>query len=57
MLLQKIADGSVNFSVVVEGGGSPYTYTWDLNGDGVFDESGNVLQKSVGIKIPDLEDN
>ncbi len=40
-LLNAESDGIVTFSAGVEGGTAPYTYAWDLNGDGVLDESGD----------------
>jgi len=40
-LLDAEGDGMVNFMAEVEGGKAPFTYTWDLNGDGVLDESGS----------------
>ena len=40
-LLDPEGDGVVNFKAQVEGGTAPFIYTWDLNGDGVLDESGN----------------
>lgn len=41
-LLDAEGDGSINFFVELDGGSSPYTYAWDLNGDGVLDEVGDA---------------
>jgi len=40
-LLNAESDGLVTFLAEAEGGETPYTYTWDLNGDGVLDDPGD----------------
>jgi hypothetical protein len=40
-LLNAESDGLVTFLAEVEGGETPYSFAWDLNGDGVLDEPGD----------------
>ncbi len=40
-LLNAESDGLVTFFAEVDGGETPYSYAWDLNGDGVLDDPGD----------------
>jgi hypothetical protein len=45
-------DGSVDFTANVEGGVAPYSYAWDLDGDGTFDLEGADDQASFSYSEP-----
>jgi PKD repeat protein len=47
---------NVQFTSYVDGGKPPYTYSWDFNGDGVFDsflENPLYTYESIGAKVDD----